>query len=169
MMLSTDIGSAARVSRQVHGRDTRALLVRPAGVGLPVLLLQFGGRGGEVVRAMGLAGGPVEEYFGGDGFEAGVLGPEPVRGGVAFDVGAVAEQFRVVVAGAGDGEDDVGPGSGVPSFTAQFGSTDQAVPSRVSIQSYPSPARSSAGRAGAVTLSAVSVVTVRVNVSVLIR
>jgi hypothetical protein len=51
----------------------------------------------------------------------------------------------------------------------QLGSSDQAVPSRVSIQSYPSPARSSAGRTGPVTGSAVSVVTVWVNVWVLMR
>ena len=111
----------------------------------------------------------MEEHFGGYCFEAGVLGPEPVRGGVALDVGSVAEQFPVPVPGAGDGEDDVGPGSGVPALAPHLGSTDQAVSPRVSIQSYPSPARSSAGRAGAVTCSAVSAVTVWIAVSVLMR
>lgn len=50
-------------------------------------------RWGEVVRAVGLAGGPVEKHVSGDRLEAGVLGPEPVCGGVTFDVGAVAEQL----------------------------------------------------------------------------
>lgn len=77
------------------------LLGSPAGVGFPVLLGQLRGSGGEVVRAVGLAGGPVEEHLGGDRFEAGVLGLVPVRGGVVFDAGAVAEQLPVAVASAG--------------------------------------------------------------------
>jgi hypothetical protein len=64
---------------------------------------------------VGLAGGPVEEHLGGGRFETGVLGAEPVCGGVAFDVGSVAEQFPVPVAGAGDSEDDVSPRPSVPA------------------------------------------------------
>ncbi|WP_427170283.1 hypothetical protein [Arthrobacter sp. 92] len=49
------------------------------------------------------------------------------------------------------------------------GKTDHTVPSRVSIQSYPSPVRSSAGMTGVVTGSAVPFATVRVMVSVLLK
>ena len=68
------------------------LLAGPARIRPAVLVRQFRGCDGEAVRAIGLAGCPMEEHLGGDRFEAGVLGPEPVRGGVAFDAGAVAGQ-----------------------------------------------------------------------------
>ena len=50
-------------------------------------------RGWEGAWSAGLAGVPVEEHLGGDRFEAGILGAEPVRCGVTFDVGPVTEQF----------------------------------------------------------------------------
>lgn len=41
-----------------------------------------------------------------DRFEAGDLGPVPVRDGVALDAGSVTEQSPAPVQGAGDGEAD---------------------------------------------------------------
>lgn len=51
----------------------------------------------------------------------------------------------------------------------QFGSTDQPVPSKLSIQSYPLSALLPAGRTGTAIGSAVSVVGVWVTVCVLMR
>nr|ABR67083.1 unknown [Arthrobacter sp. Chr15] len=89
--------------------------------GHPVPAGHFGGRFGQVVRALGLSVLPVEERL------LTYRGPEPclgpVKGGpyVALAVGGHAEQVPDLIGGADPGDHDIGPLAQVPAVTAQAG------------------------------------------------